>query len=99
MLQYEDNRLGFWSLVLETVAAFTINRSSFSLNRISISTDFDDEITTVEMIRSTYNTLNTITMSNMNLNIQGDVLDDFDLGTNLIVDNVVFGKESFIHSK
>ena len=51
------------------------------------------------MIRSTYNTLNTITMSNMNLNIQGDVLDDFDLGTNLIVDNVVFGKESFIHSK
>ena len=91
--------MGFWSLVLETVAAFTINRSSLSLNRLSISTDFDDEITTVEMIRSTYNTLNTITMSNMNLNIQGDVLDDFDLGINLIVDNVVFGKESFVHSK
>ena len=51
------------------------------------------------MIRSTYNTLNTITMSNMNLNIQGDILNDFDLGTNLNVDNVVFGKESFIHNK
>ena len=93
MLQYKDNRLGFWSLVLGTVTAFTINRSSFSLNRLSISTNFDDEITKVEMIRSTYNTLNTITMSNMNLNIQGDVLGDYDLGTNLIVDNVVFGKE------
>ena len=86
-------------IVLETVSAFKINRSSFKLNNLFIFTAFEDEVTYVEMIRSIHNPLSTITMTNLNLNIQGDIFKDFDLGTSLYVDNIACGKRDKILNK
>ena len=79
------------NIVLDTVTAFTINRASFTMNNINIVTQFNDSITTVEMIRSTYNMLKLITLTNMLIQIQGDVIDNTDMGSNFYTNNVTYG--------
>lgn len=61
------------------------------MNNINIVTQFSDSITTVEMIRSTYNMLKLITLTNMFIQIQGDVIDNTDMGSNFYTNNVTYG--------
>ena len=73
------------------MTSFTINRASFSMNNINIFTQFSDSITTVEMIRSTYNMMKTISLTNMFIQIQGDVVQNKDMGSNFYTNNVKYG--------
>ena len=73
------------------MTSFTINRASFSMNNINIFTQFSDSKTTVEMIRSTYNMMKTVSLTNMFVQIQGDVVQNKDMGSNFYTNNVKYG--------
>ena len=62
------------------------------MNKINIVTQFSDSTTKVEMIRSTYNMLKTISLTNMFVQIQGDVIRNMDVGSNFYTNNVKFGR-------
>jgi len=54
-------------------AAFMVNRASFKLDRFNVYTSFVAASTTVTMIRATYCTHNTVTMTNLSIQVEGNV--------------------------
>lgn len=67
---------------------FMVNRASLSLQRLNIFGLLDRGSTTVEAIRSTYNDQHTFTLIDMFFQMNGYVLMNEDLGTNLYIENI-----------
>ena len=61
------------------------------MDNINIVSQFSDSTTMIEMIRSTYNMLKTITLTNMFIQIQGDVVQNEDVGSSFYSNNVKYG--------
>ena len=79
----EDDEI---SKVLNSNIVFLVNRAGFTLKRMNVIAIFASTSTTVEAIRSTYNHEKTLSLISTYFQIQGEILMNQEVGTNLYFD-------------
>ena len=64
----------FAPIVKDPNAAFTVNKASLTINRFNVYTQLSDSTKVAEVVRSTYNSGFTTSLTNVFLKVQGRVI-------------------------